>query len=61
MFRLIKGRNKLYENVLCKGRIQIFFQGVGRAPHFDIFFRQSYFEANRKTKIVLGGTGKCYP
>ena len=39
-----KGVNKLFENVLRKGRIQNFFQRVGRALLFDIFFRQSYFE-----------------
>ena len=32
-----KGVNKLFENVLCKGRIQIFFQVGGRGPRFDIF------------------------
>ena len=32
-----KGVNKLFENVLCKGRIQNFFRGGGRGPYFDIF------------------------
>ena len=32
-----KGVNKLFENVLCKCRIQNFFQGGGRGAHFDIF------------------------
>ena len=33
-----KSVNKLFENVLCKGRAYSkLFQGGGRAPHFDIF------------------------
>ena len=48
-----KGVNKLFENVSRKGRIQNFVQGRGKTTHFDIFFRQGYFEANRETKTVL--------
>ena len=32
-----KDVNQLFEDVLCKGSIQNFFQGGGRALHFDIF------------------------
>ena len=56
-----KGENKLFQNVLCKGRIQNFFQGSGRGPHFHIFFWQSYFEVNRGTKTALGGYGGMLP
>ena len=56
-----KGVNKLFVNVLCKGRIQVFFQRGGKGPHFDIFFRWSYFEANRGTKTALGGHGGMLP
>ena len=44
-----KGVNKLFVHVRGVCRI---FQGVGRAPYFDIFFRQSYFEANRGTQTA---------
>ena len=53
-----KGVHKLFENVLCKGRIQNFFKRV-EGDHILTFFRQSCFETNRGTKTALGGSGNA--
>ena len=33
-----KGVNKLFENVLCRGRIQIFFENFRRVTAILVFF-----------------------
>ena len=49
-----KGVNKVFENVLCKGRIQNFFQRGWKETHILTFF-PAEFEANWETKTALGG------
>ena len=52
---------KPFENVLCQGRIQIFFLGAPNLIFLCRFFRWSYFEANCRTKTAQEGPGACSP
>ena len=56
-----KGVNKLFENVLCKWRIQNFFQGGGRGADFDVFSGKVTSRQIDKQKQLQGGRGECYP
>ena len=56
-----EGVNKLFENGLCKWRIQNIFQGGGRGTHFDIFSGRVTSGQIEKQKQLQGGRGECYP
>ena len=56
-----KGVNKLFENVLCKWRIQNFFQEGIKGAHFDIFSGRVTSRQIDKQKQLQGGREECYP
>ena len=52
-----KGVNKLFENVLCKWRIQNFFQGCGRG-HILTFFQAEQLQGKSINKNSSKGVGE---
>ena len=55
-----KGVNKLFENVLCKCRIQNFFHEGGRRAHFDIFWAE-LLQGKSRNKNSFKGVGGTLP
>ena len=56
-----KGVNKLFENVLCKWRIQNVFQGDGRGAYFDIFSGRVTSRQIEKQKQLQADRGNATP
>ena len=56
-----KGVNKLLENVLCKWRIQNFFQGSGRGVHFGIYPAELLQGKSRNKNTSKGAGGNVTP
>ena len=56
-----KGVTKLFENVLCKWRIQNFFRGV-EGEHISRFFPAELLQGKLRNKNSSKGVGgECYP